>query len=258
MPAQKWFKFYGQEYLSDPKIERLTPTERSCWLSLLCIGSLTDGRIRFLTVETLLHKSGIQFDPYNPEDWERALGVLLKFQNLEMIQCHENGDILIINWEKRQEMSLTGAERVRRYREKKKNTANNIVIDDCVTGHVTNVTPEEKRIEENTLGETEVSQEFEIVKDETDSPVKPTKFDPQPVYSLFHQVLGVETLPWKKDKTQRLAAENLTKRYKLVKIKSALEYAKENEDREYIPQILSPWDLDQKWDKLAKFKQKYG
>jgi len=122
MLAPKWFKFYGQEYLSDPKIERLTPTERSCWMTLLCMASLTEGRIRFLTVEVLIERSGVKQDPYKPEEWERALAVLKKFESLEMIKLEEKGDIHIINWEKRQETNLTGAERVKKHREKKSET----------------------------------------------------------------------------------------------------------------------------------------
>lgn len=136
MNAQKWFKFYGQEYLSDPKIERLTPTERSCWVTLMCLASLTEGRIRFLTTQSLLNKSGIQFDPYQPEEWEKSLSILQKFQDMEMIVCEEGGDILVVNWEKRQETNLTGAERVRNFRERQKIKE----TTESVTPHVTNVT----------------------------------------------------------------------------------------------------------------------
>lgn len=144
MQAQKWFKFYGQEYLSDPKIERLSPTERSCWITLMCLASLTEGRIRFLTTQSLLNKSGIQFDPFQPEEWEKSLAILQKFQDMEMIECEETGDILVTNWEKRQETNLTGAERVRNFRERQKTKD--------VTDDVTDVTqnhedePEAKKV----------------------------------------------------------------------------------------------------------------
>lgn len=149
MGAQKWFKFYGQEYLSDPKIERLTPTERSCWVTLLCMASTTDGIIRFLTIETLLNRSGIQFDPYHPEEWEKGLGVLRKFQDLEMIRCAENGDITILNWSKRQETNLSDAERAKSYRDRKKERHVN------VTDNVTNVTQEKSRIDKSRVEERE-------------------------------------------------------------------------------------------------------
>lgn len=145
MGAQKWFKFYGQEYLSDPKIERLTPTERSCWITLLCMASLSEGVIRFLTVESLLNRSGIQFDPYHPEEWEKGLGVLRKFQDLEMIECQDNGDIILLNWEKRQETNLTDAERARNYRDRKK------AVTKTVTDNVTNVTLDKNRIDKNRI-----------------------------------------------------------------------------------------------------------
>lgn len=144
--ANQWFKFYGGEYLSDPKIDRLSAQERSCWVTLLCLGSMNGGgKINFLTIEVLLNKSGINFDPYKPEEWEAALGVLKKFENLKMITLDDDGSITIKNWEKRQEMALTNAERQARYR-KKKNKSN-----ENVTGRVTKVTLEENRIEENRI-----------------------------------------------------------------------------------------------------------
>lgn len=150
MSAQKWFKFYGQEYLSDPKIERLSPTERSCWITLLCIGSLTDGLIRFLTIESLLQKSGIQQDPYHQEEWDKALGILQKFESLEMVEVRKNGDILIKNWEKRQETNLTGAERVRNFRERQKSKENKGERE-SVTHDVTKVTLDKNRLDKNRL-----------------------------------------------------------------------------------------------------------
>lgn len=148
--ANLWFKFYGTEYLSDQKIERLNPVERSCWITLLCLASANDnGEIRHLTVQTLLNKSGIQFDPYHPEQWEEALSIFEKLEMLEMITRKDTGTILITNWEKRQEHNLTVAERVAKSREKAKCNKN-------VTTDVTNVTTEENRIEENRIDNTKI------------------------------------------------------------------------------------------------------
>jgi len=124
--ANQWFKFYGGEYLSDPKIERLSPIERSCWITLMCLASMSsEGVVEFLTVETLLNKSGIQFDPYHPEEWEKALSVLLKFQKMRMISLDEEGEIIITNWDKRQErVAQTPYERVKKHRENKKKIVN--------------------------------------------------------------------------------------------------------------------------------------
>lgn len=157
--ANLWFKFYGTEYLSDQKIERLNPVERSCWITLLCLASANEtGEIKHLTVQTLLNKSGIQFDPYHPEQWEEALSIFEKLEMLEMIERVDVGTILIKNWEKRQEHNLTVAERVAKSRAKSKN----------VTTDVTNVTTEKNRIEKNRIEE----KDTEIV---ADAPIPPKK-----------------------------------------------------------------------------------
>jgi hypothetical protein len=113
----KWFKFYGQDYLSDPKILALTASERSCWLTLLAYGSVDDnGMITFLSEFQLMAQAGI--NP-NSDEWEETKGVLKKLENLKMIQL-DNEMITLCNWEKRQETSLSGYERVKKHREKVK------------------------------------------------------------------------------------------------------------------------------------------
>lgn len=140
--ANQWFKFYGAEYLSDPKMDRLTVQERSCWLTLLCMASQTNGIIKFISVEGLLNKSGIKFNPYDSTEWDNAQNVLKIFEQYEMIDISDKGIISIKNWEKRQEHNLSIAERVAKHRQNKKTNEN-------VTSDVTNVTSEENRIEEN-------------------------------------------------------------------------------------------------------------
>lgn len=142
--AQQWFKFYGGEYLSDPKIGSLTPQERSCWVTLMCLASTStkEGIVEFLTVEVLLQKSGIQFDPYHPEEWDKCLSILSKFERMSMIKTNDAGNIEMLNWSKRQETFMTQAERAKAYRERKKS-------DENVTAHVTNVTLEKSRVEKN-------------------------------------------------------------------------------------------------------------
>lgn len=123
----KWFKFYGTEYLSDPKMLSLTPEERSCWITLLCYASVNgdnandnesdNGTIRYLDEQKLMLQAGLDF---TNDCWDRTVGVLKKFENLGMIR-NDNGMITVLNWGKRQNSSLTGYERVKRYRERHKN-----------------------------------------------------------------------------------------------------------------------------------------
>lgn len=178
--ANQWFKFYGGEYLSDPKIERLSPLERSCWLTLLCLASMNGiGEIKFLTIESLLNKSGIQFNPYQPEEWEKALSVLTRFKKMEMIDLNDEGDIFIKNWEKRQEHNLTVAERVAKSRLKKKNVTNN----------VTNVTTEENRIDKNRIKNTYGEFKNILLYDEEHKKLI-EKLGPEITTSLIEQLGG--------------------------------------------------------------------
>lgn len=116
----QWFKFYGSEYLSDLKINQLTPNERSCWITLLCHASQTkDGVIKFLSENQLLKESGVKV----------KIPILSKFESLDMIEVC-NRDVTVKNWSKRQY-----SESLNRVREFRKRTGNG------------DVTTEEKRIE---------------------------------------------------------------------------------------------------------------
>ena len=115
----KWFKFYGQDFLTDPKILQLDASERACWITLLCYASVNDnGVITFLTEYQLMVSAGLE--PVF-EEWDRTKGVLEKFKKLGMITIDDNGMITLLNWQKRQETNLSGYERVKRWREKKRN-----------------------------------------------------------------------------------------------------------------------------------------
>jgi len=135
----KWFKFYGQDYLSDPKMLSLTSEERSCWITLLCYSSVNDnGMITFMNEQQLMFQAGLSV---TDDCWDRTVGVLKKLENLQMI-ANDNGMITVLNWKKRQETSLTSYERVKKYRQKKQ--------DDNAK-----ITLEENRIEENRIDKRE-------------------------------------------------------------------------------------------------------
>lgn len=162
--ANQWFKFYGAEYLSDPKMDRLTVQERSCWLTLLCMASQSGGVVKYISTEGLLMKSGIVFNPYDSTEWDQAQNVLKTFETYGMINVDANGFVTVKNWNKRQDHYMTNAERQAKYRENKKS-------NEKVTKRVTKVTLEENRIEENrinTAKKTKVyikSNESSIIED---------------------------------------------------------------------------------------------
>lgn len=121
--AQKWFKFYGQDWLTDTKAIKLDPIQRLCFITLLCMASASDiqGTIKDLDEETLLLMTHLYNDPYNDEnDYTRGKGILEKLVGNGMI-TNDNGLITIKNFTKRQEIQLTPYERVKKYRAKKQN-----------------------------------------------------------------------------------------------------------------------------------------
>jgi hypothetical protein len=153
-----WFKFYGQEFLSDPKMLSLTATDKGIWLTLLCLASASgeEGTIRYVNTEKIMLIAGV-----NPlleqEDWEDQKGFLKRFEDLKMITIDNDNDNVIIhikNWEKRQTSALSGYERIKQFRQRKKeNTAkieandNEMITDDNANDN--------RRIEKNRIDKKE-------------------------------------------------------------------------------------------------------
>lgn len=113
--AYPWFKFFGNDYLADEKMLGMDGNIRSCWLTLLCYASRNDGIARYITEEQLMIQAGV---PVGGDEWNRTLGVLGRFKARNMVSITENG-IEIVNWEKRQAMYQTGAERMSHLRHKR-------------------------------------------------------------------------------------------------------------------------------------------
>lgn len=128
----QWFKLYGAEMLADPKYQRLNASERSCWITLLCLASLNDGIIKHCEESYLITHSGVDVS-----DLQKAHGILIKLEMLGMIKKGRDNEgieyIVIINWRKRQEnRPMTGYERLKKHREKAKLLAydNDLITDD--------------------------------------------------------------------------------------------------------------------------------
>lgn len=123
-----WFKFYGQDFLTDPKIMRLNSIQKLMWVGLLCVASQSDGEVEHLEEDNL--KLLIGLDP-NDEEWKLAGDSFKKFKELKMItmitnsqkmitHSQKNSKIIVKNFKKRQNRNLTGYERIKRYRAKKR------------------------------------------------------------------------------------------------------------------------------------------
>lgn len=99
------------------------------------------------------------------ENWSETEGILERFQNLHMVSI-DNGLITLINWTKRQETSLTGYERVKRYRQRHKNDNNDNEND--------NIRIDKIRIDKNILPD---SPQSSNQQQSTEKKTKNMKFD---------------------------------------------------------------------------------
>lgn len=82
-----------------------------------------------------------------------------------------------------------------------------------------------------------------------------TKYPNAPaVRKIFQEVLGKNPPDWKINSTVLKACEELFAERGVVKIKNALQFFVENQDKEYCPIIDSPVDLNRKYEKLSRFK----
>lgn len=154
-----WFKFYGQDWLTDLKIIKLNPIDRLCYLSLLCLASTTDdGIITNCDENSLIELTHLYNNPFDDEDNEvnKAKGCIKRYLDNKMITLDDNNNITIINFKRRQGECLTGYERVKKFRENQKNKLN---FEPSVINDNTEITPlitsdkrrEEKRREDNSI-----------------------------------------------------------------------------------------------------------
>lgn len=254
----QWFKFYGGEYLSDPKIASLTAQERSCWITLLSLASISSvsGFIEYLTVEVLLEKSGIKFDPYHPEEWDNSLSVLSKFERMKMIKRNENGTLEVLNWNKRQESALSVADRVRKFRMKKTQKNDTALHQDTKSNEVQNKKVVKSRLKkENVTDVTKCNEsdndrieENRIDKINTDtntaeqSPALIGK-----VIELFSE-LNPACKKMYGNKTQRKACQDLVDTYSFEEVENCIvRVLPLTNGQPYFPTITTPLQLRDKW-----------
>lgn len=147
----QWFKFYGQDFQSDPKMLRLNPTQRLLWVYLLCQASQTDDGIVNNMDENML-KALSHLNP-DREEWKMADGVLDIFKDLKMIEVKKD-TVIIINYKKHQDRYLTDAEKQQRYRDRIKEG------NESYPDQVTKVTP--NRIEQNRVDKNRIDKIYTL------------------------------------------------------------------------------------------------
>jgi hypothetical protein len=134
----KWFKFYGQDYLTDTKIISMDPILRVIWITMLCLAD-DKGEIKHLREWDLIKMAGCDDDQLNdPSDLNRSKGCLNYFEEAGMITMQienvKNSNatvtdpryaVTLTNFSRRQSEFLSNAERQKRFRENHKTEAKN-------------------------------------------------------------------------------------------------------------------------------------
>lgn len=142
--ANKWFKFYGQDWLTDMKVGDLSAVDRLCYITLLALAN-DDGTISGFTEARTIRATRIG----SSEEVE-AIGFVKRLVGLKMLEV-EGDAARIPRFAERQQRAMTGYERVKKYRESRRlggddNEDNaNDNDDDNEEDNV------EKRIEENRI-----------------------------------------------------------------------------------------------------------
>lgn len=155
----KWFKFYGQDWLTDTKIISLRIEERLCFLTLLCLASTEDkgGQVSNCDEEMIIRLTQLYENPYDTDnEVSRARGFLKNLENMGMITMITNDNTgryscVINKFQERQSSNLTGYERVKKYRENQKNSVTKPKSKRVINDNVGDVIKDNARIDKNRI-----------------------------------------------------------------------------------------------------------
>ena len=159
----KWFKFYGQDFLTDSKLGSLNPYQRLMWVTLLCVASQDEeksGVLKFVKESRITALAGIYYEDLL-ECGIREGDTFGIFEELGLISFPDEKTLVIVNYRRKQNENTTGAERVAAFRAKK-DAVSKPSVTQC--NNVTlqsneNVTLEETREEENRIDKREIREE---------------------------------------------------------------------------------------------------
>lgn len=139
-----WFKFYGKDFMVDPKIRRLSAIHQLMYVYMLCYASTTDdGVIEYLTEDILAAHCNLT--PLD-EDYKKTRNFITTVKNMGMVDV-VGDSITVIKYLSRQQRQMTDAERAKRYRDRKKEQDSDVRHED----NVTNVTIDKSRVDKNRI-----------------------------------------------------------------------------------------------------------
>lgn len=152
----QWFKFYGQDFLTDPKIRHLSPNAKLFWVILLALANSEDkkGLIQNISEEYIFELAGLS---RSKDEWNEEKNFLTLFKDLKMIEVVTNSnvtgliDIVVLNFDKRQNQDSSNAERQRRFRERQKAKSGNSNASNVTLHNESNARVDKNRIDKNRI-----------------------------------------------------------------------------------------------------------
>lgn len=112
----QWFRFYS-EALDDPKVQRLTGDLFKVWVNLLCLANEQEERGTLPLADDIAFRLRL--------DDQKARDALNGLRRAGLLEYNTDTDKYRVHaWDKRQFASDDSTERVRRFREKQRETAN--------------------------------------------------------------------------------------------------------------------------------------
>lgn len=152
----KWFKFYGQDYLTDSKLGSLNPFQRLMWVTLLCIASQDEtksGVIKHLSESRLVALSGLDYEDMLSMYGMQQNVTLETFCNMGLVTRIDENTIVITNYHKKQTEQSTSSERVAAWRERNKAKTSKVdeVTKETDVTLQSNGRVDKKRVDKNTI-----------------------------------------------------------------------------------------------------------
>lgn len=242
----EWFKFYGQDWLTDVRINRMRIEDRLIYIAMLCLAAASKerGTIFGVTEDDLIRAAHIPDAPTaDSNPYENAAGCLSRYERNGTVTVRRYGDdptvtdIVINAFSTRQEAHLTNAERQKRYRDKAK-LSRNTQRNDRNVRVTTKVTLDKSRVDKRR-------------KDNTTAP----SADVSEVINLFKEVnpsyQRLFGMP-----PQRSAAERLLKTHGMEKLSSMISFLPRSNGSRYAPTITTPAQFEAKLGELIAWSQK--
>ena len=188
----KWFKFYGQDWLTDLKVMQMSMEDRLCYITLMCLASSSEenGVIRNCTEESIIMLSRIPdwvTEDNNP--FERAKGCFGRFIQKGMITNDNADNVTVVNFMKRQDTNLSNYERVKRYREKQRIARNKGLLND----NADNVINDNDRVDKNRIDNINTPASHELLKTNKKTMKNSFKYNENAHTDTFEDVIDSDT-----------------------------------------------------------------